>query len=218
MKSYELHGFVDSMWVSCFLQMVYFTKFFWWEAGYMRTIDIMVDRAGYYICWGCLVYITGFYTSVSLYLVNKPVHLGLPLSAVILILGVLSIAINFLADKQKQDIRASNGKCLIWGKPARIIRAKYVLESGEKRESILLASGWWGVARHFHYVPELLLAFFWTVPAGFENLMPYSYVIFLFFLLTHRTFRDDEKCGAKYTTFWETYCNHVPFKMIPGIF
>ena len=45
LKSYELHGFVDSMWVSCFLQMVYFTKFFWWEAGYMRTIDIMVDRA-----------------------------------------------------------------------------------------------------------------------------------------------------------------------------
>lgn len=218
LKSYELHGFVDSMWVSCFLQMVYFTKFFWWEAGYMRTIDIMVDRAGYYICWGCLVYVTGFYTSVSLYLVNKPVHLGTPLSAVILILGVFSIAINFLADKQKQDIRASDGKCLIWGKPAKVIRAQYVLESGDKRESILLASGWWGVARHFHYVPELLLAFFWTVPAGFENLMPYSYVIFLFILLTHRTFRDDEKCGAKYTTFWETYCKHVPYKMIPGVF
>ena len=149
---------------------------------------------------------------------NKPVHLGTPLSAVILILGVFSIAINFLADKQKQDIRASDGKCLIWGKPAKVIRAQYVLESGDKRESILLASGWWGVARHFHYVPELLLAFFWTVPAGFENLMPYSYVIFLFILLTHRTFRDDEKCGAKYTTFWETYCKHVPYKMIPGVF
>ncbi len=33
LKSYELHGFVDSMWVSVFLHMVYFTKFFWWEAG-----------------------------------------------------------------------------------------------------------------------------------------------------------------------------------------
>lgn len=218
LKSYELHGFVDSMWVSCVLQMVYFTKFFWWEAGYMRTIDIMVDRAGYYICWGCLVYVTGFYTSVSLYLVNKPVQLGVSLAATILFLGILSIAVNFHVDKQKQDIRASDGKCLIWGRPAKVIRAKYTLHSGEKRESILLASGWWGIARHFHYVPELLLSFFWTVPAGFENLMPYSYLIFLFILLTHRTFRDDAKCSEKYTTFWDAYCKQVPYKMIPGIF
>jgi len=33
-KSYELHGFVDSIWISATLQMIYFTKFFWWEAGY----------------------------------------------------------------------------------------------------------------------------------------------------------------------------------------
>jgi len=217
-KSYELHGFVDSMWVSAVLQLVYLTKFFWWEAGYMRTIDIMVDRAGYYICWGCLVYVTGFYTSVSMYMVNKPVQLGPQVSCVILAAGLASIAVNYLADKQKQDARASDGKCLIWGKPARVIRAKYTLESGEKRESILLASGWWGVARHFHYVPELALAFFWTVPAGFENIMPYSYVIFLFFLLTHRTFRDDEKCSAKYGANWARYQKEVPYKMIPYIF
>ena len=218
LKSYELHGFVDSMWVSCTLQMVYFTKFFWWESGYMRTIDIMVDRAGYYICWGCLVYVPGFYTCPSLYLVDQPVLLGPLLSAAILVCGVTAIAINFLADKQKQDIRASDGKCLIWGKPARIIRAKYTLESGEKRESILLASGWWGVARHFHYVPELLLALCWTLPAGATHFMPYSYVVFLFFLLTHRTFRDDAKCSAKYGVHWERYCKEVPYKMIPGIF
>ena len=46
LKSYELHGFVDSIWVSAALQMIYFTKFFWWEAGYMSTIDIILDRAG----------------------------------------------------------------------------------------------------------------------------------------------------------------------------
>ena len=218
LKSYELHGFVDSAWVSCILQMAYFTKFFWWEAGYMKTIDIMLDRAGFYICWGCLVYVTGFYTSVSLYLVKQPIKLGPGLSALILILGLASIALNYIADKQKQDIRASDGKCLIWGKAAKVIRAKYTLENGDKKESLLLASGYWGVARHFHYVPELLLAFFWTVPAGFENLMPYSYVIFLFFLLTHRTFRDDEKCSKKYKAYWEEYCRHVPYRMMPGIF
>ncbi|RYY32672.1 hypothetical protein EON62_05075, partial [archaeon] len=32
-------------------------QFFWWETGYLASIDIMHDRAGYYICWGCLVWV-----------------------------------------------------------------------------------------------------------------------------------------------------------------
>ena len=104
MKSYEIHGFVDSAWVSCFLHFIYFTKFFWWEAGYMRTIDIMVDRAGYYICWGCLTFIPGLYACTSLYLVNHPVTLGPGLSLLILVAGTASTVINYLADLQKQEV------------------------------------------------------------------------------------------------------------------
>lgn len=127
LKNYELYGFVDSCWVSCVLQMIYFTKFFWWEAGYMRTIDIMLDRAGFYICWGCLVYVPGVYASVSLYMARHSAQLGPAISATLLLLGTGSIVINYLADKQKQDARKSNGKCLIWGKKAQVIRAKYQL-------------------------------------------------------------------------------------------
>jgi len=217
-KSYELHGFVDSMWVSTFLQMVYFTKFFWWEAGYMKTIDIMVDRAGFYICWGCLVYIAGLYASVSLYLVNHPVHLGPVLSTIILVCGVTSTMINYWADLQKQEVRATDGQCLIWGKKPQVIRAKYELENGETRQSLLLLSGYWGLARHFHYIPEIALAFFWSVPALFDNLMPYLYTIWLVLLLTHRSYRDDDKCGRKYQKYWVEYRNKVPYRIIPYIF
>ncbi|XP_025110716.1 7-dehydrocholesterol reductase-like isoform X2 [Pomacea canaliculata] len=218
LKSYELYGFVDSMFVTTTLQLVYCTKFFWWEAGYMNTIDIMMDRAGYYICWGCLVYIPGLYASVSLYMVNHPVNLGLPLTAFLLALGVLSIYINYDADKQKLQVRSSDGRCLVWGRKPSIIRAKYVLDSGETRESILLASGWWGLSRHFHYIPEILLAFFWSVPALFHDVMPYTYVIWLVLLLTHRSYRDDTKCENKYGNFWLQYCRKVPHKIVPYIF
>jgi len=217
-KSYELHGFVDSMFVSALLQMSYFTKFFWWEAGYMSTIDIMVDRAGYYLCWGCLAYVPGFYASVSLYLVNNPVRLGTPLALAITVIGLSAIAINYFADWQKQIVRSTDGNCLIWGSKPEVIRAKYTPDDGRERESLLLASGWWGFARHFHYVPELTLAFCWTVPALFENLLPYSYFIFLFILLVHRTFRDDTKCARKYQKYWDIYKKKVPYKMIRGIF
>ena len=218
LKSYELHGFVDSMFVCWGLQMIYLTKFFWWEGGYFKTMDISVDRAGFYICWGCLVYVPGFYTLCSLYLVSHPVRLGLPLTGIILAVGTLSIAINYIADKQKQDFRRTDGKCMIWGKKPEIIRAKYTTEQGKTLSSPLLLSGWWGVARHFHYLPELLLSFCWSVPALFTHLLPYAYVIFLTILLVHRTFRDDEKCSKKYKGYWKLYCEKVPYKIIPYVF
>ena len=37
------------------VQEVYVLKFFHWEMGYVNTMDIQHDRAGFYICWGCLV-------------------------------------------------------------------------------------------------------------------------------------------------------------------
>ena len=91
-------------------------------------------------------------------------------------------------------------------------------EEGTERESLLLVSGYWGVARHFHYVPELVLTLCWSLPGAFENVMVYTYFIWLFLLLTHRTFRDDDKCSRKYGSYWREYCKRVPYKMIPGVF
>ena len=48
-KQYEAHGLSDSMVVAVVLQMVYIAKFFHWEMGYMKSLDIMHDRAGFYL-------------------------------------------------------------------------------------------------------------------------------------------------------------------------
>ncbi|KAL5054195.1 hypothetical protein RYX36_034877, partial [Vicia faba] len=83
---------------------------------------------GFYIYWGCLVWVPSVYTSPGMYLVNHPVNLGTQ------------------------------------------IEASYTTTSGEIEKSLVLTSGWWGLARHFHYVPEILAAFFWTVPALFSHI------------------------------------------------
>ncbi|PPD83033.1 hypothetical protein GOBAR_DD20021 [Gossypium barbadense] len=143
-KQYELNGKVsDSMLVNTTLMLVYVTKFFWWEAGYWNTMDIAHDRAGFYICWGCLVWVPSVYTSPGMYLVNHPVNLGMQ----------------------------------------------------------------WGLARHFHYVPEILAAFFWTVPALFNHFLPYFYVVFLTILLFDRAKRDDDRCRSKDKNFAEQMAN-----------
>lgn len=217
-KSYETHGFIDSVMVTTILQLFYITKFFYWEAGYYGTMDIVQDRAGFYIIWGCMSLLPPLYPIASFYLINHPVYLGPFWTTVILTVGIGSTTVNYLADRQKQIVRKTDGNCKIWGMNPNIIRAKYRTENGCISENILLASGWWGLSRHFHYVPEILLAFCWTIPAGFENTLPYLYVIFLTVLLVHRSFRDERKCRGKYKEYWQRYCLKVKYRIIPYVF
>ena len=51
-KQYATHGLSDSMIVAVALQLIYITKFFHWEMGYMKSLDIMHDRAGFYLVSG----------------------------------------------------------------------------------------------------------------------------------------------------------------------
>jgi len=214
-KQQALFGLSNSLLISIVLQLLYVSKFFVWETGYLRSLDMMHDRAGFYICWGCLVWVPCVYTSPSMYLVLHPIDLNGLVGGGIFILGTLSILINYLADRQRQKVRATNGQCKVWGKMPVMTWATYQTEQGETKKNILLASGWWGMARHFHYVPEIAAAFFWSVPALFMDFMPYFYVSFLTVLLLDRAFRDDVRCAKKYGKYWRQYCKQVPYKIVP---
>ncbi|OQR93310.1 7-dehydrocholesterol reductase [Thraustotheca clavata] len=217
-KQYEILGYVsDSMLTSVALQLVYVGKFFWWEDGYMRSIDIMHDRAGYYLCWGCLVWVPSVYTSQTLYLVANPIELGTPLALGLFFTGCMMVYINYWADEQRMEFRSTEGKCIIWGKKPEYITASYTTEKGEKKQSLLLTCGWWGVSRHFHYIPEILAALCWSLPALASSCVPYFYVTFLTILLCDRAFRDDARCRAKYGKDWDKYCERVPKLIVPGI-
>lgn len=214
-KQSELGGLSNAMLISVLLQFLYLGKFFLWEIGYMRSLDIMHDRAGFYICWGCLVWVPCVYTSPSMYLVLHPIHLNFWLGALFLGFGALSIIVNYLADRQRLLTRATNAHCTVWGKKPITVPAHYKTKDGVAKETLLLASGWWGIARHFHYVPEIAGAFFWSVPALFTNVAPYFYVCFLTVLLVDRAFRDDRRCASKYGKDWVSYCQLVPYKIVP---
>ena len=185
---YSINGRVsDSMMVSALVQVVYVLKFFWWEMGYMHTMDIQHDRAGFYICWGCLVWVPMLYTCHTLYLVKNAFHMGWPLTVFLLAFGIGGVYLNYEADAQKERFRGAQGKCKIWGKDAEGITAEYTTVDGEKKKSLLLLSGWWGVSRHFHYLPEWMAAFSWTAPTLYEgNVLGFVYFVFLVLLLVDR--------------------------------
>lgn len=85
--------------IFCFIQFRYF-----------NTLDITLDRAGYYICWGCLVWVPAFYTFHSYFFVYNQPNYGPFISTLIFILGVASIYLNYEVDRQKELFRTSNGK------------------------------------------------------------------------------------------------------------
>jgi len=218
-KQYQmLGGYVSSsMVVSVLVQTVYIAKFFWWETGYFCSMDIQHDRAGYYICWGCLVWVPSMYTMHTYFLTEHPVALSVPTTLFFLIAGITCVWINYDCDRQRQEFRAFNGKLKIWGKEPDYVSAKYLTKDGEERSSLLLCSGWWGLARHFHYIPEIMASFFWCVPALFTHPLPFFYPVYLTILLFDRAWRDDARCADKYKEYWGEYCKKVPSKIIPGV-
>jgi 7-dehydrocholesterol reductase len=125
--------------VNAALINVYLLKFFYWETGYFNTLDITLDRAGYYLCWGCLCWVQVlnmlmlivcdtqisigvakvFYTYSAYYLVAQPSPSPLAECAAIAIFGTVSLLLNYAADRQKEVFKANSGKCHIWGRPAK---------------------------------------------------------------------------------------------------
>lgn len=58
-------------------------------------------------------------------------------------------------DQQRLLFRETDGNCVIWGKKPDFIIAKYKTGDGKERENKLLVGGWWGVSRHFNYIPGI---------------------------------------------------------------
>ncbi len=147
----------------------------------------------------------------------------------------------------------TGGKCKVWGSDPVYITAQYEIvdrTTGKitNKSSLLLASGFWGVARHFQYFFELIAAWVWCllanplqvrtcqVPQTFQKntlsivnmtmllpcaqngALPLFYAAFLTGLLIDRANRDSKKCHLKYGKHYEAYCKLVPYKILPGIY
>lgn len=214
-----LHGTVSpAMAASAGVSMLYVLKFFVEERDYFASLDITHDRFGFYLVWGILAWLPGMYTLAPLFLVREPGGLSVAGAVIVFGLGLVAVALNRQADRQRHHVRSTGGDTHVWGRPPVLIRALYTTGDGVARESLLLASGWWGVARHFSYAPELAVAVLLTLPTGFSYLVPWIYPLYLAVLLVHRTMRDDARCREKYGTAWSEYCERVPWRIFPGIY
>ncbi|XP_075227041.1 uncharacterized protein LOC142327685 isoform X2 [Lycorma delicatula] len=217
---YERYGLNYGSLVNCLLQTIYLAKFYWWEAGYFWTLDIAHDKAGYYICWGCMVFVPAFYTYSSYYLVLHPPIISDYWSIIIFLFGLFSIVMNYRVDYEKQSFQNNhfNDNFKLWGKKVKFISATYSNAEGHVIETRLLTSGCWGIARHLNYFFELLIALSWSLPGFGLGIHTFFYPIFMLYLLIHRCYRDEKRCKEKYGVAYLEYCNKVRYRIVPYIF
>lgn len=215
---YQLHGFVsNSIIIATYLHTIYVVDFFINEDWYVRTIDIAHDHFGFYLAWGSIVWLPSIYTSQTQYLAQHPVHLSNTAAVALTFVGTSGYVLFRWVNHQKNIARRTQGKCMIWGAPAKVMKLKYKTTDGFNHESLFLVSGWWGVARHMNYMGDLVLSYCMCGTCGFTNLLPWIYAIFMTILLVHRCWRDEERCSLKYGKDWDKYCELVRWRIVPGI-
>jgi protein-S-isoprenylcysteine O-methyltransferase Ste14 len=209
-KQLELHGAVsNAMALVCFFQILYVVDYFWFEDAILTTWDIKHENFGFVLAWGCLVWIPFAYALQPLYLVFHPEPLPWWGAAGVFALNAAGFYVFRSSNLQKHRF-SSDPMEPIWGEKPEFIKTE--------RGSLLLVSGWWGIARHANYLGDWLMGVAWSLNCGFGRLLPWFYPAYFAVLLLHREWRDAKHCNEKYGRDWERYTERVRWRIIPGIY
>ncbi len=209
-KQYALHGTLSTpMILICAFHFFYIADYYFHEEAILTTWDIKNENFGWMLCWGDLVWVPFTYTIQAYYLVSHPQELPIWAVVGIVILNVIGYIVFRGSNIQKHTFR-KNPESLVWGKKPEVIKTS--------RGSLLLVSGWWGIARHINYFGDLMMGLAWCLVCGFNNILPYFYIIYFIILLVHRERRDNEMCAAKYGADWDAYSTKVKYRIVPGIY
>lgn len=195
------------------LAATYIVDYFLHEAAMTSTWDIIAERFGLMLIWGDYVFIPFGFSVQLWYLLPAATAAagGLPplspaAAAAIAALFAAGMATFRGANSQKHAFRV-DPTAPVWGRPPATAAA-----------GRLLASGWWGLARHINYTGDLAVAAALVAPVGAAGAGGYFYFVYLLLLVVHRERRDDRRCAAKYGRDWADYCRRVPWHMVPGVY
>lgn len=187
---------------------------FWWlylythyrhEDGLVSMWDMIAERFGFMLVWGDLTLVPFFYCLGGWFLVDQREPMSLPALVAITILFALGLWIFRGANRQKHLFKIDRS-IPIWGRTPEVL--------GER----LLVSGFWGIGRKLNYSGELCVYLAIALTTGCGSLAPYLVFLWLLGLLSHRAWRDDRRCKARYGALWDAYCERARFKMIPFIY
>ena len=174
------------------------------------------------LVWGTNCFMPLVNTFHNLYLAQ---HLGVQFTdlqaASLILLGISMIYVNYASDVHWHVIRAKKGGCEL-GFPfkgrAKVIVAKYKLANKQENQALLVVNEYYGLMRHFHYLPDLVFLLLYCMPTGKSGLIPYMYFVYLTSLLVDRVGRIELRMEAKTQGYWEEYKALVKYRLIPFVY
>ncbi|CZT18430.1 related to c-14 sterol reductase ERG-3 [Ramularia collo-cygni] len=211
-------GVTDSMILAVLFRMTVTIEYFWYENWFFETLDGSFERFSFYNIFGFSAMMPHLWTLQTQYLATHPTDLSRMESAVYITLFVAGWYMRHIVDDQKSRTRASNGDCIIWGKKAKVLIAKYTTADGKTHQALLLCSGFWGIARHVNYAGSFLYTLASCLICGRRDFFPYTEAVIVAGMTIHRCFRDEARCRAKYGDVWDEYCKIVRWRIVPGVF
>lgn len=176
------------------------------ESKLVSSMDITTDGLGFMLLFGDLVVVPFSYTLQARYLAQNPHELGRAATCILIAMYIAGYTIFRKSNTQKNDFKE--------GHPSTSHLKYLTSKNGNK----LIISGWWGICRHINYFGDWLMALAFTLPTGFQSLIPYYFPLFFAILLIHRNSRDEAKCEEKYKETWQEYKKQVPYALIPYIY
>ncbi|KAE8418562.1 ergosterol biosynthesis ERG4/ERG24 family-domain-containing protein [Aspergillus pseudocaelatus] len=216
---YQSHGYMTNTMAAVVIMRAFVVvDFFVNELWFFHTLDGMYESFGFYNIYGFSAMMPVLWSLQTQYLVKHPEELSNIALIGVILLFTVGWLIRFSVDYQKVKFRQTGGECQIWGKPAERIRASHQTADGKTRHSLLLCSGWWGLARHANYTGSVMYTLALCAACGCGGIFPYTEVIMAGGMVIHRCYRDEVKCAAKYGKHWDEYCRQVRWRMIPGIY
>lgn len=208
-KQYQLHGSVSSgMILINIFQLIYIFDACYCEKSFLSTMDITTEGFGFMLAFADFTWIPVVYSLQARYMVTHYETLSYPMIALILALKFGGLIV----------FRGANSQKDLYRRDPTHPDVKHLKTLPTARQTKLLISGWWGIARHINYTGDWMMAWSWCLVTGFGSIVPYFYVIYFGILLVHRDLRDDHSCKLKYGAAWDQYCKIVPYRMIPYIY
>lgn len=189
------------------------------EVIHLYTYDLMCEKLGFKLCWGCLVFYPYFYC-IGVW----PLVLDAPAGADLAPPTIVAIALLFGCGWILT--RGANVQKYLF-KTRGALRASELM-GGLNMEVVpstrLLCSGFWGVSRHVNYLGEILQATALALPGfllattTYYQILPWLYPLYYVALFVPRQIDDDLQLKLKYgEKAFTAYAKRVKYRIVPGI-
>uniref|UniRef100_A0AAY4B156 Delta(14)-sterol reductase LBR n=1 Tax=Denticeps clupeoides TaxID=299321 RepID=A0AAY4B156_9TELE len=208
MKVQKLDSPSPAMLLVNIFQFLWVADGLWHEEKILTTMDIVHDGFGFMLAFGDLVWVPFTFSCQAYYLVSHPNDLSVFWMVAIISVKAVGYYVFRKANSEKNNFRRNPAD------PALSYLKTIPTATGKS----LIVSGLWGVVRHPNYLGDLLMGVAWSLPCGFNHVLPYFYLIYLLLLLIHRDARDNHQCRKKYGSAWDEYCRVVPYRIFPKVY